>query len=628
MNIDDIFKIPAIPSGRNKRKMPDTPDIQFLDKYKEAAEAAEAAEEENAKASKKRNVTFEDEEEASAATFDEDIDDDDEGRFFGGGLTEEQSRLLDLVDQYDVDEPEALTSHNVKKMILKFEKAINKNQEQRVRYAEEPEKFMESEADLDEEIKSLLALTQAPHMYPELVKLGSVPSLMSLLSHENTDIVIDAIDLINELTDEDVGTSEDDLERPEDAATGIKTFVDALLENELLSLLVQNLERLDEKEETDRQGVFKILGILENLMALEPSLAERIALDTEFLSWTLKRLQTKVFDSNRGYASEILSILLQESRVVRLKLGELGGMDVLLRVLSVYKRKDPQDEDETEMVENFFNAICSMLNEPESKSAFLEGEGVELMLIMMKERTLARIRAVKVLNYALTGEEGRPNCIRFVDALGLKTMFPIFMGKGLKKLKKSHKVFVESEDEEHIMCIILSLLRNLSPDELQRARVIRKFIEDEYEKVDRLLEMKEYYEARDQRVLAEIEEDKKGLDEDELEELKEDFYLRRLEAGLFTLQRVCLLLAVLTAEDNGIKEQVLMLMKRKDEDMSSVFKILEEETALMADYVYLRKVAMGKIIHTSEIGELKEDPSEENLTAKDSVNNDKMDEDN
>ncbi|KAI9015728.1 Catenin-beta-like protein [Phycomyces nitens] len=497
-------------------------------------------------------------------------------------------------------------------MILKFEKAINKNQEQRVRYAEEPEKFMESEADLDEEIKSLLALTQAPHMYPELVKLGSVPSLMSLLSHENTDIVIDAIDLINELTDEDVGTSEDDLERPEDASAGIKAFVDALLENELLSLLVQNLERLDEKEETDRQGVFKILGILENLMALEPSLAEKIALETEFLPWVLKRLQTKVFDSNRGYASEILSILLQENRVVRLKFGELGGMDVLLRVLSVYKRKDPQDEDETEMVENFFNALCSMLNEPESKSAFLEGEGVELMLIMMKERTLARIRAVKVLNYALTGEEGRPNCIRF----------------GLKKLKKSHKIFVESEDEEHIMCIILSLLRNLSPDELQRARVIRKFIEDEYEKVDRLLEMKEYYEARDQRVLAEIEDDKKGLDEEELEELKEDFYLRRLEAGLFTLQRVCLLLAVLTAENAGIKDQVLMLMKRKDEDMSSVFKILEEEAALMADYVYLRKVAMGKIIHASEKTEnLTDDSPKETPASNDTENQNQMEED-
>lgn len=114
-------------------------------------------------------------------------------------------------------------------MILKFEKAINKNQDQRVKYADQPEKFMESEADLDEEIKNLLTLTQAPHLYPELVKLGSVSSIISLLSHENTDIAIDAIDLINELTDEDVGLSEDELERSEEATQGVKTLVDALV---------------------------------------------------------------------------------------------------------------------------------------------------------------------------------------------------------------------------------------------------------------------------------------------------------------------------------------------------------------------------------------------------------------
>jgi beta-catenin-like protein 1 len=116
-------------------------------------------------------------------------------------------------------------------MILKFEKAINKNQELRVRYADQPEKFMESEADLDEEIKNLLSLTEAPQMYPEIVKLGSVSSLMSLLSHENTDIAIDTIDLINELTDEDVGmaSSEEDLERSEQLQAGIKTFVDAMV---------------------------------------------------------------------------------------------------------------------------------------------------------------------------------------------------------------------------------------------------------------------------------------------------------------------------------------------------------------------------------------------------------------
>lgn len=116
-------------------------------------------------------------------------------------------------------------------MILKFEKAINKNQELRVRYADQPEKFMESEADLDEEIKNLLTLTEAPQMYPELVKLGTVSSLMSLLSHENTDIAIDTIDLINELTDEDVGVgaTEEELERSQDIQASIKAFVDAMV---------------------------------------------------------------------------------------------------------------------------------------------------------------------------------------------------------------------------------------------------------------------------------------------------------------------------------------------------------------------------------------------------------------
>lgn len=85
------------------------------------------------------------------------------------------------------------------------------------------------------------------------------------------------------------------------------------MENELLQLLVQNLARLDEKEETDRQGVFKILGIFENILSLNPKYAEDIALKTDVLPWLLKRLQVKGFDANIAYTSEILSILLQDS---------------------------------------------------------------------------------------------------------------------------------------------------------------------------------------------------------------------------------------------------------------------------------------------------------------------------
>ena len=61
---------------------------------------------------------------------------------------------------------------------------------------------------------------------------------------------------------------------------------------------------------------------------------------------------------------------------------------------------------------------------------------------------------------------------------------------------------------EHIMGIIVSLLKNLSRDNEARIRLINKFIENDYEKVDRLLEMREIYETRAENVNKEIEEEK------------------------------------------------------------------------------------------------------------------------
>lgn len=74
----------------------------------------------------------------------------------------------------------------------------------RVKHEGSPQNYMASEANLDAEIKGLSTLSEHPELYSEFVELGCVASLVSLLSHENTDIAIDAIEIINELTDEDV----------------------------------------------------------------------------------------------------------------------------------------------------------------------------------------------------------------------------------------------------------------------------------------------------------------------------------------------------------------------------------------------------------------------------------------
>lgn len=70
-------------------------------------------------------------------------------------------------------------------------------------------RFMGSEADLDADIKALSILSDHPDLYGEFAKLGCGASLVSLLSHENTDIAIDTIEIINELTDEDVEAEHD-----------------------------------------------------------------------------------------------------------------------------------------------------------------------------------------------------------------------------------------------------------------------------------------------------------------------------------------------------------------------------------------------------------------------------------
>ena len=67
--------------------------------------------------------------------------------------------------------------------------------------------------------------------FPELVSSGTVSRLTGLLSHENVDIVIDVVEVINELTDEDVGNeAEDDDEEDEgDRAKALKTLIESLV---------------------------------------------------------------------------------------------------------------------------------------------------------------------------------------------------------------------------------------------------------------------------------------------------------------------------------------------------------------------------------------------------------------
>ncbi|KAG8751173.1 hypothetical protein FRC12_012557 [Ceratobasidium sp. 428] len=599
MDVDQLFKGSKVSLGGNKRKMPANPTPEMLKRMKLGDNSPSTTNGGNAEPAPKRvsrPVTVRDEEEdeaeqnfAPGGDADYFVEEDDEGgRFFGGGLTDEQKKILNIFDRaggegaQDEDASE-LNAVGVRRLLSKLEKAVAKNQDQRSKYPNAPEKFIDSEADLDAAIKALLPLAQVPTVsYPELIKSGATMLLVGLLSHENMDIVIDVVEVVHEFTDEDVGGEDEDEEEEEEEGGGrkneeeLKALIESLVTNQTLELLVQNLARMDEKEETDRQGVFHTLGIFENVLGSRPALAETLVSTTSIVTWLLNRILQKDHDDNRGYAAEVLAILVQSSRSNRLVLSKADGVDIMLRVLSAFRRRDPASADETEFMENVFDALCSSLAEPEVKELFQQAEGVDLMVLIMKENRASKSRAIKVLDYALSGPQGAANCVVFVDAMGLKTLFSAFMGKGSKK-SKANTAMPASEDISHILGVISSLFANLDSDSSPRIRVLAKFVEAEYEKVDRLIELREQAETRLKLTDREIAAEKKELlEQGEDPESAEDlFLLRRMDGGLFTLQTVDVLLAWVIMEDDGAKQHAEMLLGRRGKSIKDIESVLK-----------------------------------------------------
>ena len=456
--------------------------------------------------------------------------------------------MLNYIDENeDGDAEEKLDRPWLKRTMMNFERKINKNAELRGKYPDDPMKFVGSEADLDTEIKGLTLLSEHGELYGEFVKSGSVGSLVSLLAHENTDIAIAVCEVLEELSDEDANTTEEQW----------KVLVDAMVENDLVDLLVSNLSRLNETaSENDRDGVYHILSVVENLLS-SPSNLETVGSKPRMLEWLTSRIQTpdphargKV-GQNRQYAAEILAILLQGNAMNRGRFTSQNGVDTLLQILAAYRKDDPEkDSSEEEFVENLFDCLTCLVEEPHSAAKYLEGEGVELALIMLREGKLSKSRALKVLDHAMNGASATTVCDRVIEAAGLKTLFGLVM-------KTSKKGRMERESAEHVIGIMAGLLRYTSADSAARIRTLAKFVEKEYEKITRLVELRKDYAARLEKVDVEIRAEKQRSKEDIDDEEMEDEYLsRRLDAGLFTLQSLDVILSWLVAEDTGARKYI------------------------------------------------------------------------
>ncbi|XP_042040432.1 beta-catenin-like protein 1 [Salvia splendens] len=468
--------------------------------------------------------------------------------------------LLEALEKSQQNAIETLDLKTLKRLALSLERRLNANTAARLKYPDNPEKFADSELELHEELQKLKILAGAPELYPDLVSLGTVNSIAGLLNHDNTDIAIDAVTLLQDLTDADV------IEDNEESA---QVLVDALIENSAVELLVQNLSRLSDSDPDESAAIYNTLSTIENLIEVKPSASELVCEKTKLLKWLQARIKIREFDSNKQYASEILAILLQNSAANQKRFGQMNGVDTLLQAVAMYKSKDPKMGDEEEMVENLFDSLCCVLMPLENKEKFVKAEGVELMIIIMNQKKLCYGSAIRALDFAMTNYP--PACERFIDVMGLKTAFPAFMGK-VPLSKKNKKKQSKEELEERLLSLIASLFGGILRGS-RRERLLSKFIENECEKIDRLMELYMRYSDR-------VKEETERFDELELDDLEiddDEKYNRKLESGLYTLQLIAVILGHLWTSDHPrMRARIELLLKQQKLTKNDVKNILQE----------------------------------------------------
>ena len=466
-----------------------------------------------------------------------------------------------------------IDENGMKRMVLSIEKRINENMQLRMKYADKPEKFMDSELELYQELKRLHAIATAPELYPTFVRTKCVPSLLSLLTHENADISMGVVDLLHEMTE-----SED--AEPDD----LLALVDALLEHGAAMLLMEHMGKLSEEAEEEATAIHNTLAIFEAFLEAKPEAAPELASKAGLLAWLLARLKVRAFHANKLYASELLSVLLQEQPENQLALGRAEGILPLLTAASHYKRKEPQDAEESELIENVFNCLCTALLQPANQLLFLKAEGIELMILTVKEGKYASRCALKVIDFALMTNGA--NCERFVDIRGFKTLFPLIGAAPAAPPRfaksKGEREAMQQQHDEHVAGVLCTLMQQLSDE--RRLRLLGKFAEDDMTKLNRVLQLRAAYQLRVEAAAASaadaaVEElgDDDDDDDDDDDAAAESIYAARQLAGGYTLQLLDMCCGYLvSARQKALRQRVLTGLYEGGHSLHDVWEGIQE----------------------------------------------------
>ncbi|CAB9507991.1 catenin-like protein 1 [Seminavis robusta] len=548
-----------------------------------------------------------------------------------------------------------LTSKGVQNAIKNLQKANEKNQIQRSQHPDEPELYMDSEVALYEAIAALQPIAADPtNLYPPLTNNKSNDTLWSdtftqLCMHPNADVVSTLVALLLELLDPALL---DTTLSSQHARNQPVLCLAKLTLQHLMELIVGNLKRLQqttEKQEAQEgigKGVQDVLSLMENLLEMDltlqttndndnptflvdsddHSVAAKLVKETPFLSWLFLQIQDNTPSKDR--ALEILAFLVQREEVhtihpnwtqlpaYKSALEEeeeednnndqtekqndktIDGMEILLvNGIAPFRKQQPANETEVEALENAVICIEAALTfSPPNVQAFLDAQGIELVLRCLKEKVHAGGVALKLLDFSGSHAVYQKAAEHLVaQANGLKYFFPLYMGRQLPKpailswakknndntnnkkksaITKAKKEWLHAMDNQTIR-ILYALTRHLTDKSPQDAkqRLLAKFLDDD--KCDRLVELLLSYDQKER--LAEFKFWKSDVEEELDDALAKDAALEaKLRGGGDIFHRLGAIAGFCCVGSKRCHERILSQLSMKQSGIAVVKAALEE----------------------------------------------------
>ena len=289
---------------------------------------------------------------------------------------------------------------------MALRKRSEANAVSRAKHPDDPGAFLPSELALDDAIRALQRVAPFPDLFPALLSTDAVDTLVGLLSHDNADIAGAVLEVLQELTDVDA-EGEDEEGGVEALAASAASLARSFVAAGGGEAAAERLSSFDEAVPEEANFLFAGLGALLNMAELDEGCArsfvgaassggdgeEKAALTTKkLLPWLLRRVSSSPsspaaseFSSIAQAASELVSTLAQAGTAGALAVVRAGGVDALLRALAKYRKRAPGSGDELEHAANLFDALCALLLRPEGREAFVEAEGVELLLLLVRK---------------------------------------------------------------------------------------------------------------------------------------------------------------------------------------------------------------------------------------------------